>query len=78
MTSISTLPSWQMGLIIGGGTYAGMALYNRITHYPNEINTNTYLLKIGCVATVMSLFVLSVAENNKIGTLPSDKILTQF
>ena len=71
------LPAWQLSLLIGGGTFAGLSFYNRVTQDPEEINKTPYMLKASAITSLIALVITSVIEQRKpIG--PSEKILTKF
>ena len=74
----SQLPTWQLSLIVGSGTFAGLSLYNRFTHDPEEINSNKYMMKASAIVAIV-LLITSTCLSKKGGSLkPSENILTQF
>lgn len=71
------IPGWQLSLIVGSGTFAGLSLYNRFTQDPEEINSKSYLLKASAVSSIIVL-VASCFMAQKSSLKPSENILTQF
>lgn len=71
------IPGWQLSLIVGAGTFAGLSLYNRFTQDPEEINSNTYLLKGSAISSIVVL-ITSCVLSQKGMVKPSENILTQF
>ena len=49
------VPGWQLSMIVGAGTFAGMSLYNRFTQDPEEINSTAYLMKSSAIADITVL-----------------------
>lgn len=77
MSTNIQIPGWQLSIIVGAGTFAGLSLYNRFTQDPDEINSNEYLLKAAAVSSI-SVLVTSCVLTQKGMTKPSENILTQF
>ena len=71
------IPGWQLSILVGGGTFFGVSLYNRFTQDPEEINSNTYLLKASAISSI-AVLIISCVLSQKGMTKPSENILTQF
>ena len=71
------IPGWQLSIIVGAGTFAGLSLYNRFTQDPEEINSNPYLMKASGISAIAVLVTSCVLAQKGIAK-PSEKILTQF
>ena len=72
------LPPWKLSLFVGSGTFAGLSLYNRFTQDPEEINSNTYILKASVIAAIVVLITTTVCSKKGSSKQPSENILTQF
>ena len=73
------VPAWQLSLIIGAGTFAGLSLYNKFTQDPDELNSNKYLMKASFISSIIVLITSCVLNTKGSGSLrPSENILTEF
>ena len=69
--------AWQTSLIVAGMTFAGLSAYNKITHDPNEVSSNSYIAKASLISAASVLLVSYMSQMN-MSTSPSEQILTKF
>lgn len=72
------IQGWQLSMIVGSGTFAGLSLYNRFTQDPDEINTNSYMLKASTISAII-VIIASCVLTSKGNSMPSERrILMNF
>lgn len=71
------IPGWQLSMIVGAGTFAGLSMYNRVTQDPDEINSNSYLAKAAAVSAI-TVLIASCVLTQKGSSTPSQNILQKF
>ena len=58
MSQIMQIPGLESSILIGMGTFAGLSLYNRFTQDPEEINSNSYLLKASIISSIIIFYCI--------------------